>query len=115
MNPQYKLQIDICLLTPVASQSIWMRHIRYLPYVPREGDTIRVTSEDEEQTLDLTFQEVVYDTAAGMFVCDIQDSALSEAYGDTGSCNTSELVASYVSFGFSRINFPTAQAIHVPV
>ena len=112
MNPSYKTQIDICLVTPVEANSIWFNRMCYLPFAPREGDTIRITSEDEEQTLDLTFEGVYYDMSAGMFVCDIQDSSLCETYSETGACNTNASGASYVSFGFSRMNFPTAQVLH---
>ncbi len=111
MNPNYKVQIDVCLVLPVASKNIWMRQIRYLPFVPRPHDVIRLTSEDEESTLDLTIDSAVYDAANGMFVVEIADEALVEQYSNSGVVGEAAQVQSYKSFGFCRLNFPTAQVV----
>lgn len=111
MNPQYKVRIVVTLAHPVADKSIELRQERYLPFVPTEGQTVRITSEDESEQCDLTFHAVVYDTAAHMFICDIQDDQLIETYSESGACNGNDLVQEYVAFGFQRITYPTAQAV----
>jgi hypothetical protein len=113
MNPSYKLQIDVCLRKPVESESIFLRHVRYLPFVPRVGDTIRLTSEATEetdaQTLDISLDSIVYDAAEGVFIADITDDSIVEHYSETKSCNDKEIVANYTQFEFLRLNFPTVQ------
>lgn len=111
INPSYRIQIDICLNKPVAEDSIWVRHIRMLPFVPRDGDVIRLTSEDEEYTQDITLENVVYDTAEGFFIIDIEDNTLIENYREHGVLNEKEVLAEYKTFGFERLNFPTAQVV----
>lgn len=111
MKEYSHLQIDVYLNKPVDSQSIWMRHIRTIPFVPRNGDTIRLTDEAEENTKDLTLDGVVYDASSGVFIAEISDGSMVDRYSETGGCGEKEIVAEYVSFGFLRMNYPTAQAI----
>lgn len=111
MNPNYKVQLDVCLIKPIAEQNIWLRRMCYMPYVPREGDILRLTSEDEESTLDLTVDNAVYDVSSGMFMVDIEDETLVDQYRESGLNTDKEAVDSYRAFGFVRLNFPTAQAV----
>jgi hypothetical protein len=111
MNPNYKIQIDVCLRKPVDADSVWVRRMLYLPFAPLEGQSIRLTSEDEEQTLDLVLESLVYDTHAGHFVVDITDDTLINSISESGSCDLSESLGQYIAFGFMRVNFPVAQAV----
>lgn len=111
MQPSYRVQIDVCLSKPVSADAIWLRRIQHLPFVPLEGMILRVTSEDEESTFDLTMENVVYDTHAGMFLVDIDDQALIIETSEKGSCDAAALIAQYAEFGFTRLNFPVAQAV----
>lgn len=111
MNPQYKVMLSVTLNHPVADKSIELQQVRYLPFVPMDGQVVRVASEDGENQLDLTLYNIVYDTSEGMFVCCLEDDEQIQTYNETGTCNASDLVASYVSFGFTRINYPQGQAI----
>lgn len=111
MNPNYRLQVDICLTKPRADDSIWMRLVKNIPFVPRNGDTIRLYDENEEDTLDLTLDDVVYDTISGNFTCDLSIDTMVENYSESGTCNEKEVVAAYVPFGFVRLTFPTAQVV----
>ena len=111
MNPNYQVLIDVGLTKPVAAETIWLRRVQYLPFVPQEGQTIRLTSEDEENTLDLVFDAVTYDSHAGVFIVEITDDALVTEISEQGSCDTQALIAQYNAFGFVRLNFPTAQVV----
>lgn len=103
----YRIQIDMLLEKPVASHGIWMRHVRFLPFVPRAGDTIRLTCEDDESTLNITFQEVVYDVSTGTFHIDLSDNTLVTRYNEEELPNEKELIGQYTAFDFLRVNFPT--------
>lgn len=111
MIAQYKVQVDVCLRKPVEENNIWMRHVRYLPFVPRAGDTLRLTAEteDEAETLDVAFDSVVYDAAEGVFVAEYTDDTIVEHYSATGLCNHKDLIAVYARFDFVRVTFPTVQ------
>lgn len=109
--PNYRMQIDICIRKPIEDQSIWLRHMRNLPFVPRNGDTIRLTSEDGESTHDIELESVVYDTSEGYFVADIVDDTAVENYAANGVCAEGDIIAFYSQFGFIRLNFPVAQAV----
>lgn len=111
MNPSYVLFIDICLTKPVAADNIWMRLVMRIPYVPREGDVIRLTSETEGvDTLDVTFVNVVYDAESGTFIEQQEDTAMVDAYSEEGLCHEVETIAKYKLYGFTRLNFPQAVA-----
>jgi hypothetical protein len=88
-----------------------MRHIRYLPFVPHEGDTLRFTSDDEENTIDLELSSVVYDVAEGSFICEISIDSMIDNYSEGGVCKEGEVMDTYKPFGFQRLNFPTGQAV----
>ena len=109
--PNYRLQLDVCIRKPIESQSIWLRHVRNLPFVPRNGDTIRLTSEDGESTHDVLLEDVVYDTAEGYFTHDSTDETAVENYAVDGVCEEQSILKFYAQFGFIRLNFPVAQAV----
>lgn len=111
MNPLYRVQIDVCLKKPASKDNIWMRRMSNLPYAPREGDTIVVESDDGEETLELTFDRVVYSVPSGQFEADITDTTLVDEIEEEGVCNESKLLAQYQSFGFLRLNIPVAQVV----
>lgn len=111
MNPNYRVQIDVCLSKPVTDEAIWLRRIQTLPFVPVEGQSIRLTSEDEEETLDIILESVIYDSHSGQFVVDITDEALIVEYAESGSCDTAALIKQYAPFGFIRLNYPTGQVV----
>ena len=111
MNPSYRLQIDVCLKHPRDADDIWLRHMRWVPFVPRAGDVIRFTDDDDEITIDVTLESVVYDAAGGMFVAEVLDETPIESFRDTGVCNAAEAAMNYTPFDFQRLNFPTAQAV----
>lgn len=112
MNPSYKLQLDLYIRAPVESNSVWMRRMQYLPFVPRAGDTIRLSqTDDEEQQVDLTLDEVAWDMAAGMFVAVVTDESQVEAFSESGAYFLQATVDEYVKLGFMRLNFPQAQVI----
>lgn len=115
MNPSYKLQLDLYIRMPVESQSVWMRRIGYLPFVPRQGDTLRISSDkDEEQQADLTIDETVWDMAGGMFIGTITDDSIVEAYSEGGLSGPllNKTLDEYQQLGFMRLNFPQAKVIH---
>lgn len=111
MNPHYKVLISITLNHPVADKSTEMQLVTYLPFKPQDGDTIRLTSEDGEQTLDLTLGNTVYDTADHVFICSMEDDEQISTYSEKGTCNTNDLVAQYQAFGFTRMNWPQGQVV----
>lgn len=112
MNPSYKLQIDVTLVKLVTAQNIQLRRIGYLPFVPRSGDTLRLTNEDETDTVDLTLDGVVYDQANGLFIAELEDQTLVEEYKEAGNyANEKETVQAYTTYGFVRLNYPIAQCI----
>lgn len=112
MNPSYRLQIDLYLRQPVEADSILMRRIGYLPFVPRDGDTIRFTDEEDDgSTVDLTLDEVVWDSAGGQFVCCITDESCVESYSNGEGSGSKELVEYYSAFDFIRLNYPVGQVV----
>lgn len=109
MNPNYPLFIDVQLTKPITSQSVWVRYVMRIPYVPREGDKIRLTNTDNEETLDLQLESVIYDSAEGNFMADLSDETMVENYGEDGTVREAEVVAKYTAFGFVRLNYPSGE------
>lgn len=111
MNPQYKVLISITLGHPIADKAIEMQLVQYLPFVPYDGQVVRLTSEDSETTLDLTLNDTVYDVTEHIFICSMSDDEQISTYSENGTCNLNDLVKQYQSFGFVRMNYPRAQAV----
>lgn len=111
MNPSYTLFIDICLTKPIAADNIWMRLVTRIPFVPREDDVVRITSDTEGvEPLDVTFVNVVYDMESGTFIEQQEDTAMVEWYAEEGVLHESEVLAKYRLYGFTRLNFPQGVA-----
>lgn len=111
MNPSYTLFVDVCLTKPIACDNIWMRLVMRIPFVPREGDVIRLTSDIEGvDTLDVTFVNVVYDCESGTFIEQQEDTFMVDAYSEEGVCHEQEAIAKYKAYGFTRLNFPQGVA-----
>lgn len=106
MNPSYRLFIDIQLTRPVASETTYMRGVIILPYVPRQGDKIRLTSIDGESTLDIELDSVVYDSAEGYFMADIEDETMVTNFSEDGTLREAEVIGQYTPFGFQRLTYP---------
>lgn len=104
MNPSYTLFVDVCLTKPVCKDSIWMRLVTRVPFVPRIGDKIRLTEGDE--TLDVELANVTYDMSEGTFVEEQEDDQMVTNYSESGTLGEAEAVAGYSTFGFVRLNFP---------
>lgn len=112
MNPSYKIQIDVYIRHTVEDKSIWMRLIRYLPFVPRVGDVIRLTKEaDEEYTSDLELDSVVWDTNAGMFVATVSDESYVESVSSGDIVAIEAWVDDYRAMGLLRVNYPQGQTV----
>lgn len=114
MNPSYKLQLDLYIRMPIEEQSVWMRRIGYLPFVPRSGDTLRITQTDDEETQsDLTLDEVVWDMSGGMFVATVSDESVAEGYsrGELSGPLLTATTEEYKKLGFMRLNFPQGQVV----
>ena len=111
MNPSYRIQIDVCLAKPMEKDNIWLRHVKTLPFVPRVDDTLILTSDDEEETLDISYDTLKYDCAAGTFVAAFTDETLVENYSTDGVCRDKDSVTMYEGFGFVRLNYPQGQVI----
>lgn len=108
MNPSHKVQIDVYLRCAIESKSIWMRHMCYLPFVPRTGDTIRFAEDaDEDNTGDVVLEEVVWDTSNRMFVCQYIDESVAEAFSSGDELTIADAIAHYKSLGFTQITVPT--------
>lgn len=111
MNPLYRLQIDVCVRKPIEDDNIWLRRIINIPFVPRDDDSIRLLSLDEESVLTITLANVVYATAEGQFEADITDDTLVDTYSLTGTFKDSEVLQNYLPFEFIRLNMPVAQVV----
>jgi hypothetical protein len=111
MNPAYRIFIDVCLTKPVASGNIWVRLVKYIPFVPRDGDRLRLQPETEgEEPLDMTLCNVVYDMDSGTFIEQQEDDRMVESYSEEGLLNETEAVEHYKKYGFTRLNFPQGEA-----
>lgn len=110
MNPSYPVFIDICLTKPRASDNIWLRYVTRIPYVPRNGDVLRLTSDDEESTIDITFVNVVFDASSGTFIEQQEDDAMVDSYSEEGLCHEADALGKYTAFGFHRLNYPQGEA-----
>ena len=111
MNPNYRIQLDVCLVHPKAGEHIWLRRIGNLPFVPANDQTLVFTSDDGEQTLDVTLENVKYDTATGAFVAEVSDETACDNYKESGLTCTNSILANYLPFGFTRLNVATAQVM----
>ena len=109
MNPTYTLFIDICLTKLEDKDNIWMRAIIRLPYVPRNCDKLKLTSDNGDDTLELELESVIYDTAEGCFVSDIEDDRMVQHFREDGTLCEQDAVATYKAFGFTRLNFPQGE------
>lgn len=111
MNPSYRIFIDICLTKPVASGNIWVRLVKYIPFVPRAGDKIKLAAETEgEEPLEITFCNVVFDVEEGYFLEEQEDDAMVQSYSEDGLMNETQVLAHYKKYGFVRLNFPQGEA-----
>lgn len=112
MNPSYKTQLDIYVRAPVEANSVWLRRIGYLPFVPRIGDTLRLTEENnEENQIDVELEEVVWDAAGGQFVCQYVDESVVEAYKEQQPYTIADCIAEYKAFDFVRLTYPTGRVV----
>lgn len=112
MNPSYKIMVTVTLAHASEARDIQMQRVSYLPFAPRAGDILRLTDEnDETNTIDLPLEGVVYDTANGMFLAELEDSTLADEYREHGQADDKQAVETYKAFGFVRTTFPTAQVI----
>lgn len=112
MNPSYRLQIDLYIRTPVEANSVWMRRIGSLPFVPRSGDTLRMPmTDDDEQQMDITLDEVVWDMSGGMFVATLNEESVVEAHSNGEAYTLADAVAEYKPYGFIRLNYPQGQLV----
>lgn len=106
MNPTYRLFIDVCLNKPIESESIWVRLVTVLQFVPRNGDSIKLTDDATGDTKTLDLSGVVYDMSEGHFVSDICDDTMAQNYKNGDAIDEAGLVSEYKQFGFVRLNFP---------
>lgn len=111
MNPSYQLLIDVRLSKPIEADSIWLRFVTRIPFVPRAGDKIRIPHmTDEDDTLDITFVNITYDVAGGMFLEEQEDDEMVENYAREGLVHEAAALAKYTPYGFHRLNFPQGVA-----
>jgi hypothetical protein len=106
MNPSYRLFVDIQLTKPISTETTYLRYVTILPFVPMEGQKIRLTSIDESTTLDIELESVMYDSAEGVFMADIVDDTIVQNYSEDGTLREAEVIAGYTPFGFQRLNYP---------
>lgn len=107
MQPNYSLFIDVCVQGLREEYDVWLRHVRYVPFVPRSGDRIRLIDETAENELTLELSDVYYDTETHAFIADIQDESIAHAFRINEDTPADDIVAAYTPFGFIRLNFPT--------
>lgn len=106
MNPNYALFIDIQLSKPITSEGIWLRLVTRIPFVPRDGDKLVLTSTDQESTLTLELDNTTYDMSEGYFISEILDESIVEQYQQDGTHHEADAIAQYTPFGFVRLNYP---------
>lgn len=122
MNPQYKIQITATLVGARASQNIEMRLVKYIPFVPREGDMVRLLAYDEDiahsdgteaevTTVDIPIGSILYDFSSGMFLTDFEDTTILDGHFNGEAVCAKSAVRRYESLGFGRVNYPQAQAV----
>ncbi|MES2704818.1 MAG: hypothetical protein V4649_19420 [Bacteroidota bacterium] len=99
----------MCLTKPIADQSIYMRLVTVVQFVPRNGDTIKLTDDATGDSVQLELTDVVYDMAEGMFVSDITDERMIESYSEDGILCEQETTNWYKQFGFVRLNYPQGE------
>lgn len=102
MNPAYRYQIDIQVQALRSGEDITLRRIAYLPFVPRNGDTIRLTSQDDD-TMDIELQGGYYDSKGGVFVFTLVDSQVYDSPREGEPVTQQEVVATYAPFDFVKL------------
>lgn len=111
MQPHYTLFIDMCLTKPREADNVWVRLVKTIPFVPREGDTIRISPDVEgDSPLDVTLENVVYDCEDGVFIEEQSDNTMCDTYREEGLLHEQDVLASYTKYGFIRLTFPVGVA-----
>ena len=106
--PHFNLEIHLTVQGPREADDCVLLLSRLLPFVPRNGDTLELWREhDEEDSTQIELENVVYSFKDSAFVARLEDnSAIRE-----GTTEQREVINYYLSFGFKRISHPIAYAI----
>lgn len=115
-TPFYTLAIIVCIKGAKDADDIYMRCDRLVPFIPQNGMTLELwrEAEDGDDTYRMELSGVYYSLRDSMFVEEQDDLDLLEAAraGDLIYSDKETFVEWYKSFGFKRLNYPTAQVIH---
>lgn len=101
-NPAYRLRIDLTLARALKEREVELTRIGYVPFAPRDGDTLRLT-DDNDETMDITLDGVVYDVHLGQFHAANEDTSLRDAHYEGDDYNEAELIAFYQQFDFQKL------------
>lgn len=109
--PHFPLEVRLTVAAAQVQGDCIMVLSRLLPFPPYDGVKLRLWRDDEE-TLDLTLEEVTYSFKDSAFIVDLEDNDARESFRNHGEGLTQqEVIAWYASFGFKRITYPQGQAI----
>lgn len=112
-NQYHDVRINLTLAHVDGTKDVTMRRGMLLPFVPREGDTIRLydegTFERDPETRDIIASSVVYDTQDKCFDIYVEDTSLQEGYRAGERPTMDDLIAEYTPYGFVRHGYPTVQ------
>ena len=106
MNPSYRYQIDITILGVRDVEDVTVRKIGYLGFVPRNGDVLRFTNEETDETLDIELEGGVYDSAAGCHVFALTNDDIRTSYRDNTPIHMGDVIAMYKPYDFQRLRTP---------
>lgn len=110
MSSQYHdVRINLTLAHVDGTKDVELRRGILIPFVPREGDTIRLYTDGGEESRDIVASSVVYDTADKCFDIYVEDTTLQEGYRAGERPTMDALIATYTPYGFVRVGYPTVQ------
>lgn len=109
----HDVRINLTLCHVDGTKDVEMRRGMLLPFVPREGDTIRLysegTAERDPEPRDIVASSVVYDMQDKCFDIYVEDVSLQDGYRAGERPTMDALIASYIPYGFERHGYPVVQ------
>lgn len=112
----HTLSIVVCIKGLTDEQDIYMELRKMVPFVPQEGMVLELWRDDTEEgndTYQLELGRVYYSFRESMFIEEHDDTDLMESAraGEVIYSDREAFVEWYRTFGFKRLNYPTAQVV----
>lgn len=108
-NQYHDVRINLTLTHVDGTKDVKMVRGVLLPFVPREGDTIRLYEENNDNIWEVTASSVAFDMRDRCFDIYVEDTSIQDGYRAGERPTMDILIESYKAYGFTRTEYPVVQ------